>query len=292
MNLPAHKKGISFLFVEGRDDRCFWRSYRFGKCEVIAAGDQKRVLDTLKIKSPFRNLRRRVAGIVDPDYELIDPTGKLLVDDLLHDEVPDLENMIVARKTVAAVMLRPGPFGDEDDAEAFAEEWLNAALQLSIDYGYFRLVAKQRRNFALVPNSIETSYSECVDFDKRRLKVREMAELLVDRSPNARVSATDLVNAVRTAERQHARSRLLVRGKDLLNFMLCVCLPVFDKTDGDESVRSKLEDWLRVVRDSDELFRRLQRKYECEDLKRTKIYGRIGNWEDSNCPYKILNPDI
>ena len=292
LGLPVQKKGFSFLFVEGGDDSRFWKRFRFAKCDVFAAGDQDRVIETLRIKGRFKYLRRRVAGIVDPDYELVDPTGKLLVDDLLYYDVPDLENMIVSQRTIVAAMLRPGPFGNEDEVEAFAKEWFNAATRLSMDYGYFRLVAKQQRGFGLVPNSIESSYVDCIDFDTLRLKCRETAELVVERSPNVRVSATDLLDAVRVAECQHERSRLLVRGKDLLNFMLCVCLPVFDKTDCDETVRSRLEDWLRVVRNSDELFKRLHRKYESEYLKCTKIYGRIGNWESANSPYRILKPDI
>ena len=292
LGLPVQKKGFSFLFVEGGDDSRFWKRYKFAKCDVFAAGSQDRVIETLRIKAPIKKLRRRVAGIVDPDYELIDPTGKLLVDDLLYDDVPDLENMIVSRKTIASVVFRPGPFTNEDDAAKFAQQWLDAAMNLSKDYGYFRLVAKQRGNFGLVPNSIESFYSKCIDFDSFRLKYCETAKLVVAHSPNGRVSATDLFEAVKAAQGRHGRNPLLVRGKDLLNFMLCICLPVFDKTNGDESVRSKLEDWLRVVRDSDQLFRRLQGKYKCEDLRCTNLYGRIGNWESANTPYRILKPEI
>lgn len=288
MSIPVNKKGFSFLFVEGCDDTRFWGNYKTGRCDILPAGNQENVIETLKFKSLRKDLRRRVAGIVDPDYELIDPTGKLLVDDLLHDDVPDLENMIVSRKTIAAAMFRPGPFDNTDDADKFAEDWLNAALQLSMDYGYFRLVAKQHRNFNLVPNSIESSYGNCINYSTFRLKRHETAELVVERSRNAKVSASELLEAVKAAQCQNESSRLLVRGKDLLNFMLCVCLSVFEKTADDELVRSKLKDWLCIVRDSDQLFRRLQAKYKCEDLKRTKLYGRIGSWEKANCPYKIL----
>ena len=292
MSLPVNKKGFSFLFVEGRDDTRFWARYKTDRCDIFPAGNQKNVIETLIFKSWRKDLRQRVAGIVDPDYELIDPTGKLLVDDLLHDDVPDLENMIVSRKTIAAAMFRPGPFGNMDAADKFAEDWLNAALQLSMDYGYFRLVAKQHRNFNLVPNSIESSYGNCINYSTFRLKRHETAELVVERSPNVNISAIELLEAVKAAQCQYERSHLLVRGKDLLNFMLCVCLAVFEKMAGDESVRSRLKDWLLVVRDSDELFRRLQGKYKCEDLKCTKLYSRIGSWESDNKPYKILKPEI
>ncbi len=285
-------KNYSFVFVEGSDDKRFWDRFSAELCEIIESFGRDKVIEALSHKSRIRDLQRRVAGIVDPDYELIDPTGKLLVDDLLYDDVPDLENMIVSRKIIANAMLRPGPFGNVDDADKFAEDWLNAALQLSMDYGYFRLVAKQRRNFGLVPNSIESAYSDCVDFGSLRLKCQETAELVVERSPNVTVSVNELLEAVKAMECRYERSRLLVRGKDLLNFMLCVCLPVFNKTNGDESVRVKLEDWLKVVRDSDELFRRLQGKYQCEDLKCTKLHGRIQNWECANEPYRILKPEI
>ncbi len=292
MTLPVNKKGFSFLFVEGGDDTRFWSRFKTHKCDIFPAGDQDTVIETVRLKSPLKRLRRRVVGIVDPDYELIDPTGKLLVDDLLYDDVPDLENMIVSRKTIANAILRPGPFGNRNDAEQFAEEWLDAALELSIDYGYFRVVAKQCRNFGLVPNSIESSYSDCINLDCLRLRWQKTAELVVESSPNVRVSATDLLEAVKTAEGRYERNHLLVRGKDLLNFMLCICLPVFEKTNGDESVRAKLSDWLQVVRDSDELFERLQGKYLCEDLKRTKIYGHIRDWERASKTYKILKPEI
>ena len=80
-------------------------------------------------------------------------------------------------------------------------------------------------------------------------------------------TATDLLEAVKAAEGRHGRNPLLVRGKDLLKFMaLHLLADNFDNTSGDDSVRSRLEDWLRVVRDSDQLFRRLQGKYKCEDL--------------------------
>lgn len=292
MTLPVSKKGFSFLFVEGGDDTRFWSRFKTRKCDVYPAGDQDTVIETLRLKRPLERLRGRVAGIVDADYELIDQTGKLLVDDLLYDDVPDLENMIVSRTTIANAMLRPGPFADHDEAAKFAVDWLKAATQLSMDYGYFRLVARQNRKFRLVPNSIESSYSHCIDFDNLRLSWQDTAELVVERSPNVRVSANDLLQAAKATERRYERNPLLVRGKDLLNFMLCICLPVFDKTDGDVSVRSRLVDWLRVVRDSHQLSRRLQGKYKCEDLKRTKLHGRIGNWESANSPYKILKPDI
>lgn len=292
LGLPVQKKGFTFLFVEGGDDSRFWKRYSFAKCDVFAAGTQDRVIETLRIKGPFKKLRRRVAGIVDPDYELIDPTGKLLINDLLYDDVPDLENMIVSPMTIANAIFRPGPFGNENDAYKFAEEWLNAAMNLSMDYGYFRLVAKQRRKFGLFPNKIETSYCECLEFDSLRLRWQDTAELVVERSPNVRVSVNDLLEAVEATERRYGRNPSLVRGKDLLNFMLCICLHVFMEKNGDESVRAKLSDWLQVVRDSNELFERLQGKYQCEDLKRTKIYGRIRDWELASKRYKILMPEI
>ncbi|MCY4073478.1 MAG: DUF4435 domain-containing protein [Chloroflexi bacterium] len=292
LSLPVQKKGFSFLFVEGGDDSRFWKRFGFANCDVFAAGTQDRVIETLRIKGPFKKLRRRVAGIVDPDYELIDPTGKLLVEDLLYDDVPDLENMIVSRRTIASAVLRPGPFADQDDASKFAEDWLNAAMQLSMDYGYFRLVAKQNRKFRLVPNAIESSYGDYINLDCLRLNRQKTAELVVNHSCNVRVTVADLLAEVKAAEDRHGRNPLLVRGKDLLNFMLCICMPVFDKSSDDESVRIRLADWLRVVRDSDLLFRRLHGKYKCEDLKCTKLYGRIGNWESANKPFRILKPEV
>lgn len=292
MSLPVNKKGFSFLFVEGRDDTRFWGRYKTDRCDIFPAGNQKNVIATLRLKNLRRDLRRRVAGIVDPDYELIDQTGKLLVDDLLYDDVPDLENMIVSRKTIVRAMIKPGPFKELANAENFAQNWLDAGLQLSMDYAYFRLVARQSRKFNLVPNWIEGSYGSCIQSENLQLDFEATAQKMIDGSPRVKVSADELLEAVRGVEDKYLESRLLVRGKDLLNFMLCVCLPVFEKTSGDASVRSRLEDWLRVVRDSEELFKRLQRKYECEDLKCTKIYGRIGNWESTNSPYKILKPEI
>ena len=292
MNIPAYKKGYSFLFVEGRDDRHFWNRFSVDKCDVFTAGDQERVIETLTKKHIRRDLRQRIAGIVDADYELIDPTGELLVEDLMHDDVPDLENMIVSRKTIASVMIKPGPFKELANAENFAKNWLDAGMKLAIDYGYFRLVARQNRKFGLFPNWIEESYGSCIQPESLRLNLKTTAEKMIDGSPRVKVSADELLAGVRGVEAKFERSCLLVRGKDLLNFMLCISLPVFDMTDGDESVRRRLEDWLRVVRDSGELFRRLQSKYQCEDLKQTKIHGRIKKWENTNSPYKILKTDI
>jgi len=292
MSLPVNKKGFTFLFVEGRDDTRFWGRYKTERCDIYPAGNQENVIETLKYKNLRRDLRRRVAGIVDPDYELIDPTGKLLVDDILHDDVPDLENMIVSRKIVAGVMIKPGPFKEQEDAENFAQNWLDAGKQLAMDYGYFRLVARQNRKFGLVPNWIEGSYGLCIQSENLRLNRKKTAELLIDSSPRVAVSLDELLEAVQDVESKFEISRLLVRGKDLLNFLLCVCLRVFDKTNSDESVRSRLKDWLRIVRDSGQLFQRLQGKYQCEDLKSTKLYGRIQNWESANRPYKILKPEI
>ena len=289
---PNYRK-FTFVFVEGSDDKEFWNHYRAESCEVIEAIGRDKVIDALNRKHRVRELRRCVAGIVDADYELIDASGQLNVEDLLYDDqMPDLENLIVFPKTVRKTIRRSRVFNCQNEADKFAGDWLKAGLKLSMDYGYFRIVARKHRNFGLVPNSIEGSYRECVDYNSLRLQHYRTAELLIDRSPNIRISVADLLEFVCATERRFERSRLLVRGKDLLNFMLCICLPVFENTNGDESIRAKLSDWLHVVRGSDDLFERLQGNYQCEDLKRTKIYGRIRDWERASKRYRILNPDI
>jgi len=189
-------------------------------------------------------------------------------------------------------MIKSGSFKELADAENFAQNWLDAGMQLAMDYGYFRLVARQNRKFGLVPNWIKGSYGSCIQSENLRLNLKKTAELLINSSPRVAVSVDELLEAVQDVAATFERSRLLVRGKDLLNFMLCVCLPVFEKTGGDELTRSRLKDWLCIVRDSDELFQRLQGKYQCEDLKCTKLYGCIGNWESANSPYKILKPEV
>lgn len=293
MNLPAEKKGYSFLFVEGRDDRRFWNRYKVDKCEVFAAGDQERVIETLRKKHMRRDLRRRVAGIVDADYELIYPTGLLLADDLLYDcHMPDLENIVVSQETLRNVVRKSGVFNSHNEADIFAENWLKTGLHLSIDYGYFRLVARKQGRYRLVPNSIEGFYSDYIDFSSLRLNLKESAALLLKGSPNARISDTVLLQEVEVVKDRHSRSRKLVRGKDLLSFLLCVCMPVFEKTHDHLATRTKLQDWLQVVPDRYELFKRLQYQYKSEDLKKSNIYDCIGHWERASKRYKIVGADI
>lgn len=298
LNGPARRQGFSHLFVEGKADKRFWKRYRHGRCDIRVAGDQEMVIAVIRAlwskKLPKENrsvLRKSVAGIVDPDYDLIAKPGKLNVRNLLYDDVPDLENIVVFR-TLYKIVRNSGVFNRKRAADRFVEYWLNCGKQLSIAYGYFRLVSRQNPKFKLVPNSIEHSYRDCIDFRDFQLDFDKTANMLVIRSPNARVSASELLKNVEAAKRLYGSCSSLVRGKDLLNFLLCVCLSVFDKTSDDESVRAKLSAWLGIVCDSDKLFRSLQGEYKCEDLRCTKLYGRIGKWECANKPYKILKPEI
>lgn len=298
LNGPVRRRGFSHLFVEGKADKRFWKRYRHGRCDIRVAGDQEMVIAVIKAlwskklpKEKRSVLRKSVAGIVDPDYDLIASPGKLKVRNLLYDDVPDLENIVVHR-TLHKIVRKSGVFKRKTAADRFVEHWLNCGMELSIAYGYFRIVSRQNPQFKLVPNSIEHSYRDYINFRDFQLDYDKTANMLVIRSPNARVSVSELLKIVDAAERLYGRCKLLVRGKDLLNFLLCACLPVFDKINDDESVRAKLINWLRIVCESDKLFRNLQSEYKCEDLKCTKLYVRIGNWESANKPYKILKPDI
>ena len=262
---PTH----TYVLVEGKTDQAVWARFKADYCELMRADGKDKVLATLQLVNRKHPSWGNVAAIVDPDYWLIEHSDELHTANLLYDDVPDLDLMLIASPALATVVRNTITVEGADD---YTERLRNEALRLAMEFGYFRFFDHLHREYNLGFGSIVLE--NVIDKKTLRLKLETIAELLVR---NSTITRSQLLEHIKRLRNEYSPHIKLCRGHDARAIM--ACLIKFDDS---------LSDKVKIQTKSNELSRTLRMAYEFAYFITTQLYKRIRKWESENKPFRIV----
>ena len=278
-----HGEGETFVMVEGKTDHVFWEEYRSKQdCTIYPVNGKDRVVDTLGITN--KRGSRGVAGVVDADYWLISEADELGADNLLYDDrCPDMESILLSSPTLKKLLRNELYNYDIEKIHELADRLKSEGLRLAMEYGYFRLL-NHLNDYGLHCNSI--CLKEVVDTEALELDRTLVASKLTGDKPG--LASDELLRQVEDLRERFPPDNLqLCRGKDVVSIMAHILPTLFKRQFGanlpPDAERAFEEKALSI---------RLRSAYEFGYFKQTSLFDCIQKWENTNCPYKILKPEI
>lgn len=259
----------TYVLVEGNSDYRVWARFKAKVCELIVAHGKDKLLAALRMVNEKFPQWKNVAAIVDADYWLIENADELDTPNLLYDDLPDLEMMLLKSEAYETVMRNTLPL---NTPVTFVERLRLDAFRLATEFGYYRLLDHQHREFNL--NLRQLVAEEVVDRRTLALKHRRIAESLANK---ANLNASQLMQLIEGLRLQVAPSSSLCRGRDAVEFLSCIIR--FDK---DMSTVTKQQT------DTRELPRALRLAYDWACFIVTTLYRRIRDWESKHVPHRII----
>lgn len=258
----------SLVLLEGRTDEALWIEYKANNCNLFPVGGKQHVLNIIQAVNDRTSLKG-VAAIVDPDYWLVEHSEFLKTDNLLFDNLPDLEVMLIESPALEKILRHTLSITNIDK---FVRKLRNDAVAIATEYGYFRLIDARHPEYGLSFNNV--TFGDAIDGQSRMLRYELVAQLLTQ---NATVTQHDLLKEL-VELRSEVPPRIdLCRGKDIL-----AILAQFLNSNSSLSGRAK------VQTTSNELSRTLRMGYEFTYFITTQLYARIRDWETANMPYRII----
>lgn len=276
-------EGETFVMVEGKTDQVFWEEYRSKEdCTIYPVYGKDRVVATLDITN--KRGSRGVAGVVDADYWLITEADELGADNLLYDDrCPDIETLLLSSPALKKVLRNELYNCDIEKIHELADRLKSEGLRLAMEYGYFRLL-NHVNCYGLKCNAI--ALAEIIDIDSLELDRKLVARRLTGDKPG--LAGGELLRQVEDLRQRYPPDILqLCRGKDVVVIMAHI-LPSLFKTQFGEDLPPDAE---RAFGEK-ALSTRLRSAYEFGYFKQTSLFDCIQEWENANCPYKILKLEI
>ncbi len=278
-----HGEGETFVMVEGKTDHVFLEEYRSKEdCTVYPVNGKDRVVAALDITN--KRGSRGVVGVVDADYWLISEADELGTDNLLYDDCcPDMESILLSSPALKKLLRNELYNYDIEKIHELADRLKSEGLRLAMEYGYFRLL-NHVNCYGFKCNAI--ALAEVIDIDSLELDAKQVASRLTgDRSG---ITSDDLLRQVEELRQRYPPDNLqLCRGKDVVSIMAHI-LPTLFKTQFGADLPSDAE---RAFEEK-ALSTRLRSAYEFGYFKQTSLFDCIQEWENANCPYKILKLEI
>lgn len=270
----------SLVLVEGHDDGALWTEYKPDRCRLVLAGNKEKAVAALQITNE-RTTLRGVAAIIDPDYWLVEDSELLNTENLLYDDSPDMETMLLNNSTVRKVMRHLFVSLETDRVHEFADTLLEDSLRLAAEYGYFRLLDYRYRKHNLRLKTVADNLASYLDDTALELRTAEIAETLLGESHT--LSVADLQEKIVDLQAEVPSSLALCRGKDA-SFLLSLLLPLqykrFFKRDMSQRARKQTT--------GNELRRFLRTAFDWTCFITTALYRRIREWEASHSPFRII----
>lgn len=272
----VHRK--SFVLVEGTTDRALWTEYAASDCHLRPAKGKGIIIDVLN--TPMLRGAQGIAGIVDSDYWLISQANELGTENLIYDNCcPDMELILLNSPALKKVLRNHFYNYDVEKIHDFAEKLTQDTQRLAAEFGYFRLL-NHLEDYGLKFKDIDLA--EVIDTYTLELD-RELvaSKLTADKSW---ISSGELLEKVEALKEEYPPENIqLCRGHDVVSIMTIIMPILFQAEFGDEMPQRMNE------RD---LSRNLRTAYEFGYFRDTSLYICIREWEERNCPHKILKPEI
>ena len=273
----------TYVLFEGPTDRALWSGYVGPRCELVRAYNKEGAVAILRRVNKEEPSWRNVAAIIDPDYWLIEQSDKLNTPNLLYDDAPDLEMMLLNSPTLEKVFRNTLTQVDSDAIPEFTNIVRDESKRLGAEFGFYRLIDFRNRQFNLSFNAV--SFEDVIDVADEKFNHELVAELLVQGSKLRAAELMDLVSHLRLF---YSYNPEMCRGKDVLS-LISIVLPVVYK----ETFCKDLSGKSKIQTRSNELSRTLRMAYEFVYFITTQLYKRIRAWECANKgKYLILNPEI
>ena len=274
----------SLLVVEGPTDDALWTEYISDRCKLVPAGNKEKAVKALDVVNKKTSLQG-VAAIVDPDLWLIERSGLLNIDNLLYDDSPDMEMMMLNSPALAKVMRHTFVYIDTDEIHQFADTLRSDALRLAIEFGYFRLLDFRHREYNLMLRRVADNIARFIDEQTTQYRSEDVAETLLGES-NA-LSVPELLGKVESLKAEISVEIMLCRGRDAIS-LLAFLLPLHFRRVFNRDMSQRA----RNQTTGNELVRALRIAFEFAHFVVTVLYTRIRAWENTNRPYRILKPEI
>lgn len=274
----------SLVLVEGQTDQALWSEYKADRCSLIPAGNKEKAVRALEISNTKTSLHG-VAAVIDPDYWLIDQPELLKMDNLLHDDSPDMEIMLLNTPALEKVMRHTFVYVETDQIHQFANSLRTEALRLAAEFGYYRLLDFRHREYNLMLRRVADNFVEYIDEQTLQYRSKDVAETLL--AETSAPSVPELLTQVEALKVQNSLRMVLCRGKDAIS-LVAIILPlqfkrVFNRDMSQKSLNQTT---------GNELTRSLRMAFEVAHFAVTKIYERICKWERDNPKFKILAEDM
>lgn len=267
--LPLH----SLVLVEGQTDRRHWERFKHKHSRFFSTQGKDKLLATIKIINSQAALSG-VAGVIDPDFFLIEDAEELQMDNLLHFDLPDLELTMLNSDAYDTIMRNTLPL---DMVPEYTDQLREVTLRLAGDYGYYRWLDHRNRHYNLAFNSV--TFEDVIDAQSLELDAQRLAAMLAggsDLTPNELLEQIDLLRQEQPCDVR------LCRGRDALAIMALLI-------QRDDNLSGKV----KVQSQSRELARMLRIAFDWTCLIATTLYNRIRNWERNNNPFRIIrNPAL
>jgi len=254
--------------VEGRTDEALWAEYKADRCNLFPMGGKQHVLAAIRAINE-RPSMHGVAAIVDPDFWLLENSQHLQMRNLLYDDLPDVELMLVTSPALEKVLRHTLSLSD---LRQFAEDLRRAALNIATEYGYFRLLDARRRDFGLSFKAVR--FAEVIDSPVQTLRLEHVAAQLSSRS---KITKEALLQEIAQLRQDIAPTIALCRGKDVIAILAQLL-----------HLRPELSEKEKLQTKSNELSRVLRIAYELAYFVTTQLYKRIRKWESQNRPFRIV----
>ena len=265
---PLH----TLVLVEGKTDESLFTEYKVNRCYLIITTGMEKSLAAIQKVNRYTTLNG-IAAIIDPDFWLIEQSDLLYTDNLLFDDTPDLEFMLIMSPALEKVLRHTT---DTEYSLRFARSFRKNAIRLGIEIGYFRLLNHRHPEHSLRMNNV--TFAETIEGGQHEFNESRIAELL---TRGSNISADELLSQIAKLRQEIEPQAALCNGKDgvaLLAHLL----------SSDRSISEKV----KIQTKANELSRTLRIAYEFSYLMATQLYSRIRSWESTNEPYKILKPEI
>lgn len=257
----------AFLIVEGADDARFWRAMRHEKCELVDGEGKKNVVNAVRLLDE-ENIHG-VLGIVDDDYDQL--LGMSLgSENLVATDAHDLECLLCRSSALCKALAE---FGEPCKIQRLKTEERNdirdCLLARAIVFGRLRLVA---RYFQLDINFAVVKIQRFVDEKTWQVDCQALIRELVKAQQNSTLDEDSL-------------KRHLAK------------LPVFDPWriarghDVMQILRIGLRNVLGSIKNSvgvEQIARVLRAGMSMEELKETKLWADIREWEAKNTLYRVV----
>ena len=270
-----------FVMVEGLTDRALWVEY--ADCDPIPTQGKELILDALN--SYMLREAQGVAGIIDLDYTLISQTYQRDMPNLLYDDrCPDMEVILLQSPALSKVLRHELPDKDVDAIHDFADLLNRESQRLAAEIGYFRWL-NEVEHYGLNFKALRIT-DFVVDNDPLTLDREWLARRLAE--GRGGISSEQLLRETAGLRESNPPDNLqLCRGKDVVSIMAHILPTLFESHFG-KALPNSASFLLKETR----LAKELRKAFEYIYFKQTALFGCIQNWENTNCPYKILKPEI
>ncbi len=256
--------GGAFLLVEGADDVRFWASRRHAGCELLDGEGKPNVLGAIQ-----RVDAAGVAGalgLVDDDGDML--TGaRVESGNLLYTDAHDLECLLCRSSALDKVLAEYGDPAKIRRFETAHGDVRNALLERALVFGRLRLAARLARPAARldvkIPRFLKPDTWAVEANDKALVRAS-----VPDSPDDARAITSRLVQL------PLADPWYVVRGHDLIEILVIGLRRVL----GDLPAQTGAKQIASVLRVG----------MTPEDLRRTRLWADVHEWQAANHPYTVL----